>query len=133
MQSWSLFVAPYMRCPQAARLVKLLESKRGEVDALNDRARGVEGRFIRQLLKPPMDMLLAALVRWEGCRVLIVHGNYVLFVFGWRHIPHGHAAGRAGQVGQVSHVCVVAQVWSLSRAQPLTCCWPRWSGGERTV
>lgn len=60
------------RRPQAARLAKLLESKRGEVDALNDRARGVEGRFIRQLLKPPMDMLLAALVRcvcvcvWAG-------------------------------------------------------------------
>ncbi|PNW78163.1 hypothetical protein CHLRE_10g466550v5 [Chlamydomonas reinhardtii] len=53
------------RRDKAGRLARLLESKRGEVEALNDRARGVEGRFIRQLLKPPMDMLLAALVRWD--------------------------------------------------------------------
>ncbi|KAG2433454.1 hypothetical protein HXX76_008511 [Chlamydomonas incerta] len=53
------------RRDKASRLARLLESKRGEVEALNDRARGVEGRFIRQLLKPPMDMLLAALVRWD--------------------------------------------------------------------
>ncbi|GLI63839.1 hypothetical protein VaNZ11_006941, partial [Volvox africanus] len=53
------------RKEKASRLAKLLESKRSEVEALNDRARGVEGRFIRQLLKPPMDMLLAALVRWD--------------------------------------------------------------------
>ncbi|GIL66709.1 hypothetical protein Vafri_20196 [Volvox africanus] len=53
------------RGEKASRLAKLLESKRAEVEALNDRARGVEGRFIRQLLKPPMDMLLAALVRWD--------------------------------------------------------------------
>ncbi|GLC48876.1 hypothetical protein PLESTB_000158100 [Pleodorina starrii] len=53
------------RREKAARLAKLLEAKRSEVEALNDRARGVEGRFIRQLLKPPMDMLLGALVRWD--------------------------------------------------------------------
>ncbi|KAG2449272.1 hypothetical protein HYH02_005429 [Chlamydomonas schloesseri] len=53
------------RRDKASRLARLLESKRGEVEALNDAARGVEGRFIRQLLKPPMDMLLAALVRWD--------------------------------------------------------------------
>ncbi|GIL87716.1 hypothetical protein Vretifemale_15753 [Volvox reticuliferus] len=53
------------RREKAGRLAKLLESKRSEVEALNDRARGVEGRFIRQLLKPPMEMLLAALVRWD--------------------------------------------------------------------
>ncbi|EFJ49065.1 hypothetical protein VOLCADRAFT_90312 [Volvox carteri f. nagariensis] len=51
------------RRDKAGRLAKLLEVKRSEVEALNDRARGVEGRFIRQLLKPPMEMLLAALVR----------------------------------------------------------------------
>lgn len=48
---------------QATRLVRLLESKRSEVEALNDSARGTEGRYVRQLLKPLIAMLLAALVR----------------------------------------------------------------------